>query len=226
MSNAIKKFTQKIYTHNAVSNIMKKIKENKQTAYKIGEEMTWIYKIMQIYIENNGHFDYDNVYDLISESFNFENMIIRPFLIESLDYELFFPKLNTKIMLLKFTENKWSFFRGYYLNDLNMMTYNLTDLNMYRFNLYDFHSHYLNYIYKLIVDIKNTYNIKLLKCEHAELNNYIHYNLAFTHKKDEFNDSILKILKLLYHDVNDNNDLYSVDDLKLYNAYLEYNNNY
>lgn len=227
----MKNFKIKWETKYYVYKIIKKIKKSTKDAYEFGIELSTLSRILYeiLYDENNGDIIFDNavLYNKLLANEHFINLTISDYFSEYISYYDFFKYFSSKIEKIK-PKILFSFFRGYYIND--MILYNTNIMYSYLipnyFVLFDFHPYFLNIIYKYMNtknDIQNKMKF-LLNYDNDEYSTgeYINsctYKLIFIHKHKYYNNSIKNFLKLLYKDIISINELYSKDDEILYNIY-------
>lgn len=228
------KFKQKLATYISVYRIIKFIKKSKKKSFIIGTEMASIYCIIYSKLKHITDINLNtlNIYHLILKHPDFNKFKIGNFLNKNIIFSKFFSILNTKILKLQ-DQFLWNYLRGYYINDLDIVTANLNgDKRQFWFVLYDFHLHYLLFIYSFMIrDCKNIGDIDFLlnNCYDTYSINYItddlNYKMVFIHDPNKFNDSIKNILKMFYLDVKKESELFNKDDILMYRKYILYLNN-
>lgn len=176
---------------------------------------------------------YNSFYHLINSLNDNYNLDINLNNLSIINIPHFFYKFNKKLYKLK-QNILYSYFRGYYINTLDIYSSNmdntnikLLDSNLY-FVLYDFNTEYLDYIYYHILQIiKFPPKIKYLKNTYSDkysindLTDNIPYKLVFLHKTKYYNNIIYVILSLLFSSINYESDLkyLNSDEFQLYNLY-------
>jgi hypothetical protein len=225
----------KIITFISIYKIINKIKKSKDSALKIGTELSHFGYYLYINILNDdtdfsNELDNKNIYEIFKHNAEFEHYIIMKYLNKNIEYKEFFKILSNKLYNIK-KEYISSFLRGYYLNILDLYS---TNINYYYidynyFVLYDYHPYLLLLIYKIIIkEHILSYKIKLLfnyiedKYAINENTEDCNYKLIFTHKTKYYNNNIKNILELLFYNITDKYELLSNNEKDLYNIYLSY----
>lgn len=236
---------QYLITNKAIKKIIKFILESNINAYQIGLEMSLLYYF--IYEEQKSEINGKKNLQLLICNFLFNNndnlnnsqdLKLLKFLSPLINYNIFFNKFNKELFKIT-TEKLNSYFRGYYINVLNLYgnniilnklsdnTYKISN-NEYYFVLYDFHNVYLNYIYSAILN-KSQFPCKIKyliatdydKYSINEITDDINYRLVFIHKKKYYINSVKLLLNFLFYNIN-NIDKLTTDDektvFKIYNS--------
>lgn len=239
---------QYLITNKAIKKIIKYILESNINAYQIGLEISLLYYF--IYEEQKSEIDNNKNLQLIICNFLFKNndnlnnsqeLKLLKFLSPLINYNIFFNKFNKQ--LFKITKDKLtSYFRGYYINVLNLYgnnimlnklennIYKITN-NEYYFVLYDFHNIYLNYIYSSILNtsifpckIKYLISTYYDKYSINEITDDINYRLVFIHKKKYYINSVKLLLEFLFYNITNIEKLQTEDEknvFKIYKSTLE-----
>ena len=239
---------QYLITNKAIKKIIKYILESNINAYQIGLEISLLYYF--IYEEQKSEIDNNKNLQLIICNFLFKNndnlnnsqeLKLLKFLSPLINYNIFFNKFNKQ--LFKITKEKLtSYFRGYYINVLNLYgnnimlnklennIYKITN-NEYYFVLYDFHNIYLNYIYSSILNtsifpckIKYLISTYYDKYSINEITDDINYRLVFIHKKKYYINSVKLLLEFLFYNITNIEKLQTEDEknvFKIYKSTLE-----
>lgn len=238
---------QYLITNKAIKKIIKYILESNINAYQIGLEISLLYYF--IYEEQKSEIDNNKNLQLIICNFLFKNndnlnnsqeLKLLKFLSPLINYNIFFNKFNKQ--LFKITKEKLtSYFRGYYINVLNLYgnnimlnkllnnTYKIIN-DEYYFVLYDFHNIYLNYIYSSILN-KSIFPCKIKyliatdydKYSINEITDDINYRLVFIHKKKYYINSVKLLLNFLFSNINNIDQLTTDDEkivFKIYNSII------
>jgi hypothetical protein len=220
-------------TRSAIKKTISYIKKNKDNAFQMGREFCTIYSILYEEFKKNELFNTYDIWDSLLKIIGFKDMIIYEFVNKEIDFPKYFSKCNLKILTLNSTLLS-SYFRGYYINDLNLYSTNISankfnETNQY-FVLYDNHYHYLLFIYNyLSTNHTNTMhgihmqlNDKLDKYSINEESDEMCYKLIFEKKRLDFIDPIRLLLNFLYKDVFDHTETLGKEDKYLYLCYLKY----
>jgi hypothetical protein len=234
---------QYLITNKAIRKIIKYILKSNYNAYQIGFEFSLLYYF--IYEDQK---NYNNNINISVKNFLFKaldeetKLEILKWLSPIINYNKFFKKFNDKLLNINMTRLS-SFFRGYYINNLNLYGTNIiinqildtenyqicNDFSIY-FVLYDFHNIYLDFIYHKIINMNHfPCKIKYLiasdydKYSINEITDDINYRLVFIHKKKYYNNSIKLILNLLFYNVVNTYSLNNEEELKLYKIYNIFN---
>lgn len=140
-----------IYTNIAVFRTMRYIKRSNENSFKIGRELCALFCILYSEFKKNSMFSTDNTWDTFTSVNGFDHMILTRFISGSVDFPKYFSKCNYKILKMD-PRRLSSFFRGYYINDINLFSTNINELNSTNkyFVLYDTHYHYLLFIYNYL----------------------------------------------------------------------------
>ena len=239
---------QYLITNRAIKKIIKFILESNINAYQIGLEISLLYYF--IYEEQKSEIDNNKNLQLIICNFLFKNndnlnnsqeLKLLKFLSPLINYNIFFNKFNKQ--LFKITKEKLtSYFRGYYINVLNLYGNNIMlnklENNIYKitndeyyFVLYDFHNIYLNYIYGSILNtsifpckIKYLISTYYDKYSINEITDDINYRLVFIHKKKYYINSVKLLLEFLFYNITNIEKLQTEDEknvFKIYKSTLE-----
>lgn len=234
---------QYLITNRAIKKIIKFILESNINAYQIGLEISLLYYF--IYEEQKSEIDNNKNLQLIICNFLFKNndnlnnsqeLKLLKFLSPLINYNIFFNKFNKQ--LFKITKEKLtSYFRGYYINVLNLYGNNIMlnklENNIYKitndeyyFVLYDFHNIYLNYIYSSILNKSNfPCKIKYListyydKYSINEITDDINYRLVFVHKKKYYINSVKLLLEFLFYNITNIDKLQTEDEKNVFKIY-------
>ncbi len=227
----IRQLKQIYYTRNAVYSTINHIKKSNENAFKTGNEIACLYYIIFTSLKSNETFNFEYIYEHLVSQVDFKNTNISTYLNEFVNFEKFFSRLNIKLLSL----NKsiiWDYLRGYYINELDMFTYNIVgDKDKYWMVLYDFHEHYLQYIFNSVESQYTRNEVHLLLNNENDpysisvLSEELTYKIVFEHNTSNFKDSIKDILELFYINTYGINHIYSREDENLYNQYLQYINN-
>lgn len=211
-----------LLTNIAVFRAMRFIKKNNENAFKIGREFCSLFYIIYSEFRRNSIYSTGNIWESFNNTEGFNNMLLYDFIGPRTDFPMFFSKCNLKILQLKASRLS-SFFRGYYINDINLFSTNISDNSVDKFIvLYDNHYHYLLFLYNYLSS-KGT-SIKLNdaadKYSINEDSDAMCYKLIFEKKNYDFIDPIKNLLNFLYTSVENNYDCMGEDDRMLFNRYL------
>lgn len=235
---------QYLITNRAIKKIIKFILESNINAYQIGLEISLLYYF--IYEEQKSEIDNNKNLQLIICNFLFKNndnlnnsqeLKLLKFLSPLINYNIFFNKFNKQ--LFKITKEKLtSYFRGYYINVLNLYGNNIMlnklENNIYKitndeyyFVLYDFHNIYLNYIYSSILNtsifpckIKYLISTYYDKYSINEITDDINYRLVFIHKKKYYINSVKLLLEFLFYNITNIEKLQTEDEKNVFKIYI------
>ena len=227
----INRLKELYYTRIAVYKTIHFIKKNNINAFKTGNELAFLYYVIFISLKNDERLKFETIYNTLSANADFMNTNVSTFLNEFVNFELYFSRLNIK--LLSFTDSIiWDYLRGYYVNNFDLFTYNIIgDKDKYWLVMYDFHEHYLQYIFNS-VESQYTRNEIFLQLNNendpysiSELSEDLSYKLIIEHNTSNFKDSIKDMLDLFYINTFSMGQIYSKEDENLYTQYLAYVNN-
>ncbi len=226
-----RKLKENYHTRNAVYKTINYIKKNNSNAFKMGSEIAKLYYLIFTSLRNDERLHFGTIYYHIVSNEEFLNTNLSTFFNEFINFEIYFSRLNMKLLSLN-TGNIWDYLRGYYINELDMFTYNIyCDKDKYWLVLYDFHEHYLQYIFNSVESpyLRNEVHL-LLNNENdpysiSELSEELTYKIVFEHDTANFKDSIRDILELFYMNTSGINQIYSKEDENLFNQYIAYVNN-
>lgn len=213
-----------LQTNIAIYRTVHFIRKNRENAFKIGREFCSIFYIIYKEFKKNSLYPSENIWDSLTGTRGFEDMSVARFVSKHTDFVKFFSKCNFKILQLK-PALLSSFFRGYYVNDINLFSTNITEDTDRKFIvLYDNHYHYLLFLYNYLsgkgVDIQlndsdDPYSVN-------EYSDSSCYKLIFEKKSHDFIDPIKNLLNFLYVGVEDRHDCFGNDDECLFNRYMMY----
>jgi hypothetical protein len=229
---------QSLITHLIINKLINYIKKNSYNATNIGMEISLYnfhkYNNNRNSIENSPPITDNSFYYLINQINTNYNLNISLTKISIINEKNFFTKFNNKIYKLS-KQLLYSFFRGYYFNNLYLYSTNINLSNINSINeslyfvLYDFNSEYLKFIYHFIINlipfnpkIKFLLNTNVDKYSINELTDNIPYKLVFLHKTKYYNNIIYT---LLFHFFNNIYSYESLNDeeLFIYNIYKNFN---
>jgi len=213
-----------LITNIAVFRAMRFIKKNNENAFKIGREFCSLFYIIYSEFKKNHLYPSDMIWESFKQMEGFNNLIISNFIGPRLDYPMFFSKCNLKILQMKASRLS-SFFRGYYINDINLFSTNITTNSMDKFIvLYDSHYHYLLFLYNYLSSKGTSINLNDQADQYSinEDSDAMCYKLIFEKKNYDFIDPIKNLLNFLYTSVDSNYDCMGDDDRILFNRYLAY----
>jgi hypothetical protein len=226
---------QYLITNKAIRKIINYIIQSNKNAYQIGLEFSLLYYFLYEEKQKN---DKENINIIINNfllnTSDSDKIKIKEYLVPSINYYKFFTKFNKKLFKLK-KDTLSSFFRGYYINVLNLYgtnimiskildgKYQIINEDYIYFVLYDFHNLYLDFIYSNILNLtKFPCKIKYListeydKYSINEITDDINYRLVFIHKKKYYNNSIKLILNYLFMNIKYESQLYNLDEINIY----------
>lgn len=228
--DSINKIKKKIVTKYSIHKILKHIKRSHVNAYTIGNEISYIYALLyDIYKACDGEYNInEEFYMVLNNDMRYKSFYLSNILSKNVLYDEFFTKLNIKIFK---SDNDiiWHFLRGYYINNLEILTANLNKFNKSYCVIYDYHIHYITFIYEYLSNLYvNNINVLL------ELNNGfdiysindrtdgINYKLIFNHIPSDFNNPILDLLNLFYKDIKFEEELFNPYDIEMFKKYKKY----
>lgn len=216
---------QSIITTIILHKIINFVKKSPTNASNIGKEISIFYH--NVYNYNNNNLSqpqstndsikiYNYVfYHLINQLNNNYQMNISLKNILFINSIRFFNKLNNKLYKLN-KKILYSYFRGYYINNLYLYSTNITRKHIQSNNsqlyfvLYDFNPTYLEYIYKDILSSINFHpKIKFLLNTHIDkysindLTDNIPYKLVCLHKTKYYYNIISKLFSFFFYNIND-----------------------
>lgn len=226
---------KKIYrTHKSIKKVISYIKLSRETSFQIGREFSTIYYIIYKEFKNNDLYNTDNIWFSLNKINGFKEMILFKFINEHIDFPRFFSKVNLYVLRLE-PSILSCYFRGYYINDMNLYSTNITsghidDDKISYMVLYDNHYHYLLFLYNyLSTNHTNTVrgvNIQLNSMADLysinEDTDQMCYKLIFEKKEFDFIDPIRLLLNFLYAGVTDIDDALGPEDRYLYASFLKY----
>ncbi len=224
---------QYLITNKTIRKIIKYILQSNKNAYQIGLEFSLLY----YYIYEEQKYNTNNINIIINNflvNTNENDIKIKEYLLSSINYYIFLNKFNKKLFKIN-KERLSSFFRGYYINTLNLYgtnimiskksdeRYQIINEDYIYFVLYDFHNIYLDFIYSNILNLtKFPCKIKYLvsteydKYSINEITDDINYKLVFIHKKKYYNNSIKLILNYLFMNIKVESELYNIDEINIF----------
>lgn len=228
---------QSLITHLIINKLINYIKKDRCNATNIGMEIS-LYNFHK-YNNNCNKIGIsiltdNSFYYLINQINTNYNLNISLTNISIINKKKFFTKFNKKIYRL----NKYllySFFRGYYFNNLYLYSTNInlnnttnTNKSLY-FVLYDFNSEYLKFIYFYIINlipfnpkIKFLLNTNIDKYSINELTDNIPYKLVFLHKTKYYNNIIYTLLSNFFYNIYSSENL-NDEELLIYTFYKNFN---
>lgn len=226
--NILDRIKESYYTRQAVNKTISFIKSNDANAFKTGSEISVIYYAIFTMLKADESFSFLHIYGHLHLHSDFKKTNISRYLNSYVNFEVFFSKLNLKILGLG-NKHVWTYLRGYYINELDMFAYNISgDRNDYWMVLYDFHNHYLQFIFNTVDNIFNRNDVELTNNNDpdpysiSDISEELSYRLVFKHSTSNFKDSIKDILDMLYINTASSKQLYSKEDRDLYFQYLQY----
>jgi hypothetical protein len=175
---------------------------------------------------DNGNQLYNDI--LLNIINNDANHIFNKILSPYITYGEFFKYFNYKLLKQK-KIHIFSFFRGYYLCDLNLYSTNLISNVVYKYSyfvLYDFHPIYLEYIYKHALTLENAKYIHIYnktdydKYSINDITDDISYKLVIKYKSKFYNKIFYNFMKLFFYNIYNTNTLKREDEIALYYKYL------
>lgn len=243
---------QYLITTQTIRKIIKYILLSNENAYQIGLEISLLYYFIYDEKKHNKSNQSNNINTIVQEFLvnsnnlidNNTKLILLDYLTIKINYNNFFYKFNKKLFTID-KERLSSFFRGYYLNALdlyatnivfdynnNLDCYNKLDLNTfesYYIVLYDFHSIYLDYIYRQLLKNSNyvSYKIKFListeydKYSISDITDDTNFKLVFLHKKKYYYNSLKYFLTYLFYNIKSLDNLIHEDEIKLFKLYSQ-----
>lgn len=224
------------HTRRSIRRTLSYLKKNREQAFQIGREFCTLYSIIYEEFKKNDLFNTDSIWQTLNKITGFENMIIYKFVTEQTDFPKYFSKCNLKLLTLS-PSILSAYFRGYYVNDMNLFSTNISynsssTENIQYIVLYDTHYHYLLFIYNYLstnhTNVMNGINMQLNdKADTYSINeesDEMCYKLIFEKKKFDFIDPIRLLLNFLYKDIFDHTETLSKEDKYLYMAFMRYRN--
>lgn len=213
-----------LVTNVAVFRAMRYIKKNDENAFRMGREFCSLFYIIYSEFKKNSMYAVHNAWDSINSFNGFDLMVVSEFVSRNVDFSKFFSKCNIKILQLS-PDRLSSFFRGYYVNDLNLFSTNINEnVDNTFIVLYDCHYHYLlflfNYLFGKGIEIQ--LNDAADKYSINEDSDAMCYKLVFEKKNYDFIDPVKNLLNFLYTSVEDHYDCIGDDDKALFNKYITY----
>ncbi len=228
------RLTTSFYTWLSVKKTISYLKNNKENAFQIGREFCTLYSIIYEEFKKNDLFNTETIWTLLERITGFENMVIHKFINHKTDFPKYFSKCNLKLLTLNPVILS-SYFRGYYINDMNLFSTNISSNSestdkIHYMVLYDNHYHYLLFIYNYLstnhTNVMNGINMQLNdKADSYSINeesDEMCYKLIFEKKKLDFIDPIRLLLNFLYKDIFDHTETLGPEDKYLYLSFMRY----
>jgi len=229
----------KVATFIAYKKVISHLKKSRENAFQTGREFCSIYCIIYSEFKNNDLYDVRNIWNSLCRVNGFSNMAIYSLLNKDIDFPKFFSKFNLNLLRLNPVLLS-CFFRGYYINDMNLFSTNI-QTGTFTGNssstkyviLYDNHYHYLLFIYNYLstnhANMSNGINMQLNNCNDMysinEESDSTCYKLIFEKKEFDFIDPIRLLLNFLYSHMIDASDALGHEDRYLYALYSKYSIN-